>query len=440
MQIIKVIAALLAAGALPAGVGALRAVRAMRALYPEPLAAAGRRETPPAHDPERLTAAVLLDHAGTEVSDFLLPYELLAASGAFNVHAVAPQYRPATLTGGLDVMPHVSLAGFEDLPLERADLIVVPHMPDPDPRIIDWLHAQAQAGATVLSICTGAGVAAAAGVFDGRRATAHWGDLARFERRYPHVAWVRGVRYVDDGGVAASAGITSGVDATLHMIRRLADVDAMHAAAEAIGYTDFTYLADPATEQYRFEAADLILPLTAAFGRRLTVGVLLQEGVHETALAAAMDTYGASFTARTLTMTRDGRSARSRHGLTLLPRNNVEEASSLDRLLLPGAQDPQKTAELHTHAEGGSSRVISLPQAGPAYVAIQDALNDLASLGGQPIARFAAKRLEYRTGALPDTAAGWLRVSTRLLAIPAAATALVGLGALRRRASRTPSS
>lgn len=399
------VAAVLAAAAVPTGVGAVRARRAMRGLYPEPLEGPGPAAATASHDPDRPTAVVVLDHAGTEVSDFLLPYHLLAASGAFNVHAAAPEQRPATLTGGLDVVPGITLAGVDALPIERADLIVVPHLPDPDPRTVDWLRTQADAGAVVLSICTGAAVVARTGLLDGREATSHWGDLGRLERRFPRVRWVRGVRYVDVGDVVTSAGITSGVDATLHVIRRFAGDEAMRRAAEAIDYRDLTYLADPTAAQHRVAAPDLILPLTAAFARRRTVGVLLRDGVDETALAAVMDTDAATFTARVLTVTRDGRPVVSRHGLTLLPRSSIGHLTAIDRLLLPGT----------------------------GYGAVQDALADLAAAEGQPIARFAAKRLEHRTAALPDSAAGWARVSVRLLTAPAAVTAVAALGLVRWR-------
>lgn len=368
------------------GLGIVRARRAMRDLYPEPLGAETGEQVEPAHDPRLPTAAVLLDHTGTEVSDFLLPYELLAASGAFNVHATAPESRPAVLTGGLDVLPDASYAHFDRLPIERADLVVVPHMPNPDASVVAWIRAQAKAGATILSICTGAGVAAAAGVFDGRSATAHWGDLAEFERRYPRVGWLRGVRFVDGGDVAASAGITSGIDATLCIIRRLAGGDAMLRAARVIGYSDLRYLDDPSVEQYRPALRDIAVLVAAAFNRRRDIGVLLRDGVDETALAAAMDTYGAAFTARLRTVSHCGEPIRTRHGLTVLPRGRVESMGT-SRLLAPVAGEGQPDA----------AGATALPNSGPPYAAIGQALDDLARQAGRPIARFAAKRLEYRS-------------------------------------------
>lgn len=354
-----------------AGASAVRAARAARALYPDPLPTPAIGEEATTHEPQRPTAVVLLDHAGTEVSDFLLPFQLLAASQAFNVYAIAPERRPATLTGGLDVLPHLSLAGTAALPFARPDVVVVPHLPTPDPRSVDWLRQQAASGALVLTVCTGAGVAAAAGLLDHRTATTHWGDIGRLERRFPETRWLRGVRYVDDGDIVASAGITSGIDATLHVIRRLAGPSAMRRAARSVGYAQLGYLDDPEVEPYRFSAADLIVVAHAAFGRRHRMGLMIEHDADEFALAAVMDLFAATFTAQLATATADGRPVRTRHGLTVVPRASITDLDA-DRPVLPAA-------------------VPGVP-----YAAFPHLLDDLAALGGRSIARFAAKRLELR--------------------------------------------
>ena len=71
---------------------------------------AGELPAPPRHDPGKPTAVVLLSNRGSEVTDVLAPYEVLSESGAFNVYAAAHERRPATLSGGLDVLPQLSLA------------------------------------------------------------------------------------------------------------------------------------------------------------------------------------------------------------------------------------------------------------------------------------------------------------------------------------------
>ena len=72
----------------------------------------------------------------------------------------------------------------------------------------------------MVSICTGAFALAAAGMLDGRRATTHWRDAADLAARYPRVDVEPDVLYVDEGDVLTSAGVASGLDLCLHILRR----------------------------------------------------------------------------------------------------------------------------------------------------------------------------------------------------------------------------
>ena len=107
--------------------------------------------------------------------------------------------------------------------LTRAQTIVVPGIDDlsiPIPRsVVRALAAAHWRGARIVSICTGAFVLAEAGLLDGRRATTHWIDVPEFERRFPAVACDPDVLYVDDGNILTSAGIASGIDLCLHIVR-----------------------------------------------------------------------------------------------------------------------------------------------------------------------------------------------------------------------------
>lgn len=117
--------------------------------------------------------------------------------------------------------------------LETADTVVVPasHTSGPDgtdpaagdPRLEPELAAalaRIRPGARLVSICTGAFVLAAAGLLDGRPATTHWLESDRFRLLYPRVRLDPDVLYTDDGDVLTSAGVASGVDLCLHVVRR----------------------------------------------------------------------------------------------------------------------------------------------------------------------------------------------------------------------------
>ncbi|MCU1697510.1 MAG: AraC family transcriptional regulator [Mycobacterium sp.] len=113
--------------------------------------------------------------------------------------------------------------------LVNADLVVVPgthqFMEEPDPQVISALRAAADNGARVASMCVGAFTLAAAGLLDGRRATTHWQFADELARRYPAVDVDPTVLFVDEGPVLTAAGVASGLDLCLHLIRQHAGPD-----------------------------------------------------------------------------------------------------------------------------------------------------------------------------------------------------------------------
>ncbi|WP_018180136.1 GlxA family transcriptional regulator [Jongsikchunia kroppenstedtii] len=128
---------------------------------------------------------------------------------------------PVECTGGYAMTPQ---AGPEAL--AEADTVIVPGTRYPAARERGELTPElAEAwstirpGTRIVSICTGAFVLGAAGVLDGRPATTHWAKADDFRRLYPSVLLDESVLFVDDGDVLTSAGLASGIDLCLHMIR-----------------------------------------------------------------------------------------------------------------------------------------------------------------------------------------------------------------------------
>lgn len=71
-----------------------------------------------------------------------------------------------------------------------------------------------------MSVCTGAAVLAQAGLLGGHRVTTHHSALTTLAMQYPDVTVVRGVRFVDDGRIATSAGLSAGIDLAMHVVAR----------------------------------------------------------------------------------------------------------------------------------------------------------------------------------------------------------------------------
>ncbi|TMR21390.1 helix-turn-helix domain-containing protein [Nonomuraea turkmeniaca] len=127
--------------------------------------------------------------------------------------------QPVRCSAGYSVLPDHDL----DV-LETAGTVLVPGIHAggalKDGTISDTLHAALQGRPRIMSICTGSFVLGSAGLLDGRPATTHWREAARFAALFPEVKLDPDVLFVDDGDVLTSAGVAAGMDLCLHVIRR----------------------------------------------------------------------------------------------------------------------------------------------------------------------------------------------------------------------------
>ncbi|MCA6096432.1 helix-turn-helix domain-containing protein [Streptomyces sp. SCA3-4] len=131
--------------------------------------------------------------------------------------------QPAPAGGGFALRTPYGLEG-----LAGADTVIVPSVPEAvvegarelPPELVPALRRAADEGARLVSLCAGAFALAAAGILDGRRATAHWMHAGQLAQQYPQVRIDDSVLYVDDGDVLTSAGVTAGLDLCLHLVRR----------------------------------------------------------------------------------------------------------------------------------------------------------------------------------------------------------------------------
>ena len=157
----------------------------------------------------------------------VVPLDLAAPAQVFGYPRLAPYRltlcgrRPGAIasTSGFSVVADQGLEA-----LDGADTVIVPgfapHEVPPAAVVLDALRRAHGRGARIVSICTGAFALAAAGLLDGRRATTHWMHAEELARRWPRITVAPDVLYVDDDpGVLTSAGVASGIDLCLHIVR-----------------------------------------------------------------------------------------------------------------------------------------------------------------------------------------------------------------------------
>jgi transcriptional regulator GlxA family with amidase domain len=103
-------------------------------------------------------------------------------------------------------------------------------------RVTSWLRTITDDVEIVASVCTGVFVLAAAGVVHDEEVTTHWEDVDELSARFPRLQVRRDVRWVDQGRVVTSAGISAGIDMSLHLVERLASAELAQATAHRMDY------------------------------------------------------------------------------------------------------------------------------------------------------------------------------------------------------------
>ncbi|RSZ60456.1 DJ-1/PfpI family protein [Massilia atriviolacea] len=182
-----------------------------------------------------------------EVLDFAGPYEVFTCAtrmaARLTPHAPAP-FRVRTIgatqamlraRAGLSVLPEADFAN-----AGRIDVLIVPGgvvtAELAKPPVIDWIAATAGASELTASVCTGAFLLATAGLLDGQAATTHWADVADLRAAFPQVRVETERRWIDNGAIVTSGGISAGIDMSLHLVERLAGRELAQRTARQMEY------------------------------------------------------------------------------------------------------------------------------------------------------------------------------------------------------------
>ena len=163
---------------------------------------------------------------GVQVIDFAGPYEVFSESG-MNVYTVGETVAPLHTAGGLTITPKYS---FENAP--KPDLVVLPgggfYKPGDkavgdqmvNPLAMKWIKEMAKQ-AEVMTVCNGAFLAAKAGLLANLPATTFYGYLDHLTEVSPTTTVVRDKKYVDNGRIITTAGLSSGIDGSLYVVSKL---------------------------------------------------------------------------------------------------------------------------------------------------------------------------------------------------------------------------
>jgi putative intracellular protease/amidase len=217
----------------------------------------------PAHAmPAATVRAAVLIFDGVQVIDFSAPYEVFGQAG-FEVFTVASEARPVTASMGLQVTPRYALAN-----APRAQVVLVPGgevtAAQRDARVLEWLRGQAPEATHVVSVCNGAFILAAAGLLDGLQATTFYDLIEALRSEAPRTTVVSDRRFVDNGKMITTAGLSSGIDGALHVVSRISGPGRAQMAALNMEYD---WKPDGRYARARFADA----PIRRLFGRGLVL-------------------------------------------------------------------------------------------------------------------------------------------------------------------------
>ncbi|PWT93729.1 MAG: hypothetical protein C5B55_03995 [Blastocatellia bacterium] len=177
-----------------------------------------KQKTPPRN-------LAILIFEGVQIIDYTGPYETFGHTysndgEAFNIYTVSEKTNAITTAMGMSVNPKYSFANAPE-----PNLLLVPggnvEGQLQNPVVLKWLQDKSKNAEIVMSVCNGAFILAKAGLLDGLEATTTSSLIPLFRKEAPKTKVVDDRRFVDTGHIITTAGLSSGIDGSLHVIERL---------------------------------------------------------------------------------------------------------------------------------------------------------------------------------------------------------------------------
>ncbi|KMP36389.1 DJ-1/PfpI family protein [Bacillus albus] len=177
-----------------------------------------------------------------EVLDFAGPFEVFSvtevdAEKPFKVYTVSQDGEMITARNGLKVKPDYSI---ENLP--PVDILIIPggkgvrENEVKNDIIINWVRQQMKEVKLMTSVCTGTLLLAKAGLLEGLQVTTHWASIQTLKKDFPNVEVMENVKFVDEGHIITSAGISAGINMSFHIVKNLLGVEIAEDTAKGMEY------------------------------------------------------------------------------------------------------------------------------------------------------------------------------------------------------------
>ena len=159
-----------------------------------------------------------------EILDFSGPAEVFASAWlnddhAFNVYTVAVSKEPLLSQGFITITPEYSI---DNCPVP--DILVLPggdsRESQENQKLIQWIKDCSKDTRVIMSVCTGAKLLSKAGLLDGKEATTFHNAIESLREMTPKAKIHENTRFVDNGQIITTAGVSAGIDGALHVVTR----------------------------------------------------------------------------------------------------------------------------------------------------------------------------------------------------------------------------
>lgn len=284
-------------------------------------------------DPAKKNIFIIADYKLTEIFDMLAPFYLFNSTGKANVFIVAKEKTPILIKKNLFACPQLTFREADSMHLS-ADVMVIPAMSirdeNQDTILISWIKKHFTSNTRLLTICDGASTGAATGLYDGKSITCHASDFDGIKAHFSKPIWVQNVSVAKAGNLFSTAGVSNAVEGSLLVIGEIFGSETSTKVAEDINYPHngarLTHQSVALNGGNKFAVAKKIF-----FRRNRDIGVLLENGINEFAMASIIDTYGRTFPASFKTYIVNDTTIRTKYGLSLIY-TGINSVKGLDEL------------------------------------------------------------------------------------------------------------
>ena len=194
---------------------------------------------------------------GAVVIDFAGPWEvfnnvMLPSRGPsmddqmpFRTYTVSESAAPIKTSGGMKIIPDYT---YKNAPAPK--VIVIPAQGNDSKPTLEWIRSASKGTDVTMSVCTGAFLLAETGLLSGKSATTHHGSYGSFAMQFSDIRLRRGARFVEEGNLASSGGLSSGIDLALRVVERYFGREAAKSTAYQMEYQGLGWMDPNSNQEY----------------------------------------------------------------------------------------------------------------------------------------------------------------------------------------------